>query len=115
MAEQHLREDIFRILRFLASRNNLTQRDISLHLGISLGKVNYLLKFLLQNNYLKIKCSSGGNHKFKKIRYILTKKGWEEKGSLTLYFLKRKEIEYLELKKEAEVSAAKKEVDYQRL
>jgi len=38
------------------------------------------------------------------VKYILTKKGLEERIRLTWYFLKRKEKEYLELKKEAEMA-----------
>jgi hypothetical protein len=40
--------------------------------------------------------------KLKKIQYILTKDGFEEKARLTYYFLQMKEKEYFELKKEAE-------------
>jgi hypothetical protein len=48
--------------------------------------------------------------KLKKIQYILTKDGFEEKARLTYYFLQMKEKEYFELKKESEAyGIAKKE------
>jgi EPS-associated MarR family transcriptional regulator len=98
----HLREDILNILRILSSNDNLTQRDLSNHLGISLGKTNYLLRSLAQKGLLKIRNFTRGNHKLKKVRYILTKKGFEEKLHLTYHFLKKKEAEYNRIKKEWE-------------
>lgn len=100
--QHHLKEDIFDILRILSSDDSLTQRDLSDHLGISLGKTNYLLKSLIKKNLIKIKNFSREGGKLRKVKYILTKRGFEEKVHLTHYFLKRKESEYLTLKKELE-------------
>ncbi len=100
--QKTLKEDIFNILRFLASKDNLSQRDLSTHTGFSLGKTNYLLKELVKKDLLKIKSFISKGQKLNKVRYILTKKGFEEKLGLTYYFLQRKEKEYLELKKEAQ-------------
>jgi len=69
-------------------------------LNISLGKTNYLLRELIKKGMLKVKNFSEDKEKVRKAKYILTKKGFEEKLRLALYFLKKKENEYLELKKE---------------
>jgi len=100
MNEQHLREDIFKILRILSSNNYLTQRDLSGYLGFSLGKTNYLIKELTQKGLVKIKNFSKKNHKLNRISYILTPKGLKEKTILTLHFLKRKQREYEDLRRE---------------
>ncbi len=100
MNEQPIKEEIFQILRILSSGGNLTQRDLSSHLGVSLGKTNYLLKSLIEKGLVKIKNFSTRGQKLNKVRYILTHHGFEEKIKLTHAFLERKEREYLQLKKE---------------
>ena len=106
MDEHYLKEDILHILRLLASKPELTQRNLSQHLGISLGKSNYLLKELVKKGLLKVKNFTHRGEKIRKARYILTKKGFEEKLRLTWFFLKKKEQEYHELKKEVESIAS---------
>lgn len=100
MNEHLLKEEIFNTLRVLSSNNNLTQRDLSAYMGFSLGKTNYLLKSLAQKGFLKIKGFTSEGDKLRKVSYLLTKKGAKEKLKLTYYFLKKKEAEYLGLKKE---------------
>ena len=102
MNEHHLKEDFFKILRTLSSGDNLSQRDLSGHLGISLGKTNYLLKELIKKGLVKIQNFTKGDQKLKKVGYILTKEGFSEQVRLTYYYLKIKEQEYLDLKKEVE-------------
>ena len=109
MNEHHLKEDFFKILRTLSSGDNLSQRDLSGHLGISLGKTNYLLKELAKKGLVKIKNFASRDQKLKKVKYILTQDGIEEQVRLTYYYLKLKEQEYLKLKSEAEkVSSMRK-------
>ncbi|MFC1808688.1 MarR family EPS-associated transcriptional regulator [Candidatus Omnitrophota bacterium] len=102
MNEPPIKEDIFNILRVVSSRNNLSQRDLSGHLGMSLGKTNYLLRSLAQKGFIKIKNLTVLPHRIKKVQYILTKEGLDEKLKLTYFFLKRKEKEYFDLKRELE-------------
>ena len=97
-----LKEDVFKILRLLYSKEDLSQRDISGHINISLGKTNYLLKALAKKGFVKIRNFISKGQKLHKVKYILTKKGLEQQAHLTHYYLKIKEQEYLELKKEAE-------------
>jgi len=98
MNEHTLKEDILNILRALSSSNEFTQRDLAFLLDFSLGKTNYLLKFLAREGLVEIKNFSQRDKK--KAQYILTRKGLEEKLKLTYHFLKRKEDEYQRIKKE---------------
>ena len=100
MNEHHLAEDIFNILRILSSNNSPTQRDLSQNLGFSLGKTNYLIKELSKKGLVKMRSFSKGGNKLKRIYYILTPKGLKEKTELTSLFLKRKQEEYENLRRE---------------
>ena len=107
MNEHYLKEDIYNILRILSSRDDFSQRDLSGHLGMSLGKTNYLIKSLAQKGFIKIKNFTKRGSKLKKVGYMLTSKGLEEKIQLTYFFLRRKEKEYLALKEELEKTKKK--------
>ena len=98
--QPHLKEDILNTLRVLSSNSELTQRDLSAHMSISLGKTNYLLKSLVRDGLVKIKNFATGNERLKKISYVLTKKGFKVQLNLTYHYLKIKKQEYLALKKE---------------
>ena len=102
MNEQPLKEDIFNILRVLSTGDDHSQRGLSDHLGFSLGKTNYLLRELVKKGFIKIGRFTSTGQKLKKAKYILTKKGFKEQVQLTYYYLKIKEKEYLDLKKEME-------------
>ena len=91
----------YQLLKSLEQDANLTQRQLSEELGISLGKVNYCLKSLIQKGFVKINNFKNSNHKLQ-YSYLLTPKGIEEKTKLTIEFLKVKTEEYEELKKEVE-------------
>lgn len=95
-----LTEDILNILRLLSSGSDLSQRDVSARLEISLGKTNYLLKSLIKKNLIKAMNFSRNRGKLGKVRYILTKKGLEEKINLMYHFLKKKEAEYNRIREE---------------
>ena len=91
--------EFLNILRKIYYQNNLSQRKLAKDLGFSLGKLNYCLKALKNKGLIKIKNFKKNN---KKINYIyqLTPKGISHKTKLTIMFMKRKMIEYDELKKE---------------
>ena len=91
----------YQLLKSLEQDANLTQRQLSEELGISLGKVNYCLNSLIQRGFVKINNFKNSNHKLQ-YSYLLTPKGIEEKTKLTIEFLKVKTEEYEELKKEVE-------------
>ena len=100
MSEQHTKEEILHLIREIEATPEINQRILSSRLGISLGKTNYLLKELIGRGFVKVRNFSTRPGKLRKIKYTLTKEGFEHRIKLTLHFLKRKEEEYNELKKE---------------
>jgi len=91
----------YQLLKSLEQDANLTQRQLSKELGISLGKVNYCLQSLIQKGFVKINNFKNSKHKIQ-YSYLLTPTGIDEKTKLTIEFLKTKTIEYEALKKEVE-------------
>lgn len=102
MSEQPPREEILSIIKEIEADPVATQRALSERLGISLGKTNYLLKELIKKGFIKVKNFSKNPGKLGKIQYILTKEGFEQKTQLTYHFLKKKEIEYNNIRTEWE-------------
>ncbi len=115
MNEHPLKEDIFKILRLLSNQEDMSQRDLSGHLDMSLGKTNYLLKSMVQRGLIMVKNFTVRDQKMKKVKYILTTNGLDEKVRLAYYYLKKKEAEYLELKNELENGSAAVEADVKPL
>tara|TARA_B110000027_G_C15974551_1_gene235824 strand:+ start:312 stop:611 length:300 start_codon:yes stop_codon:yes gene_type:complete len=93
--------DHFEILRKIKSRPISSQRELAYELGFSLGKLNYCIKALKDKGFIKIKNFKNNTNKVRYI-YILTSKGISIKTKLTLDFMRRKMIEYDELKREIE-------------
>jgi EPS-associated MarR family transcriptional regulator len=91
----------YQLLKSLEQDSNLTQRQLSKELGISLGKVNYCLQSLIQIGLVKVNNFKNSKHKIQ-YSYLLTPKGVAEKTKLTISFLKVRTKEYEELKKEVE-------------
>ena len=91
----------YQLLKSLEKDPNLTQRQLSKELGVSLGKVNYCLQSLIKKSLVKVNNFKNNNNKIQ-YSYLLTPKGIEEKTKLTLEFLSVKAKEYDELKKEIE-------------
>ena len=92
-------QDFFNVLRKVSKNPETTQRQMANDLGFSLGKLNYSLKALKKRGLVKI---TNFNKNPKKLNYIyiLTPKGISEKTKLTINFMKKKMMEYDELKKE---------------
>ncbi len=75
------------------------QQSLANELGFSVGKINYVLKALIQKGLIKAENFATSNNK-KQYRYILTPKGIEAKFELTKKFIELKKREYEELQKE---------------
>ena len=86
-------QDHFDVLRKIRDKPELTQRQLAVELGFSLGKINYCLKALKNKGLVKIKNFKNNPNKIKYI-YVLTPKGIQQKTKLTLEFMKRKMQEY---------------------
>ena len=87
------------LLRKLESNPEYTQRELSQEMGVSLGKVNYCMKKLVEKGLVKLTNFSRNPNKVGYI-YLLTPAGIEEKTRLTFAFLKIKLEEYKILKDE---------------
>jgi len=95
-------ESQFKTLRELAKDGTLSQRELSKKMGLSLGRVNYLVNQLLKKGYIKAKRFKNSKHKIAYM-YYLTPKGMSEKVTQTYNFLQRKTEEYERLKQEIEI------------
>ena len=92
-------QDHFDVLRRIEKSPESSQRELAEKLGFSLGKLNYCLKALQFKGLVKIENFKRNPKKINYI-YVLTPKGISHKTKLTLNFMKRKMIEYDELKAE---------------
>ena len=92
-------EAVLRILRELKKSPEMTQRELSSRLGISLGKVNFLINAMIQRDLVKIESIKTSTSKNAYL-YYLTPRGIEEKARTTCFFLKRKMKEYELLEEE---------------
>ncbi|MEA2084094.1 MAG: winged helix-turn-helix transcriptional regulator [Thermodesulfobacteriota bacterium] len=71
------------ILKEIEADNQVSQRELSKRLSISLGLVNQFMKRLLKKGYFKITTLPPS-----RARYLLTPKGFTEKSRLTLEYMK---------------------------
>ena len=90
------------VLRYLENKQKISQRELSQNLGISLGKINFILKALIQKGVVKAKNFRNNKNKIV-YAYYLTPDGFNEKAKLTVNFFKRKNMEYNKLKKELQL------------
>lgn len=100
-------KEVIKLLREINKTPEMTQRELSVRLGISLGKVNFLIKALIDRGFIRVNNFKNANNKYAYL-YLLTPHGLEEKARITYHFLKRKMKEYEQL--EEEIGQLKREV-----
>lgn len=83
----------YQLLRYLEENPEASQRELARHLGVSVGKVNYCLRALIEKGWLKMRNFRNSKNKLA-YAYAVTPKGIEEKVNVTASFLKRKMVEY---------------------
>ena len=96
------------LLRKLEVNPEYTQRQLSQEMGVSLGKINYCMKKLIEKGWVKLTNFSQNPNKVDYI-YLLTPKGVEQKTRLTFSFLRIKIEEYEDLKEE--IRSLKKDIE----
>jgi EPS-associated MarR family transcriptional regulator len=96
------------VLRLLEQNPQLTQRQLSAELGVSLGKTHYIVKSLIDVGLVKLDNFQRSDNKWG-YAYLLTPKGIKEKAAITVRFLARKQDEFRRLEREIEM--LKSEVD----
>jgi EPS-associated MarR family transcriptional regulator len=100
--EAQVTEEIhYKILKLLESRPEISQRQLSKELGVSLGKANYCLKAMLDRGWIKARNFKNSQNKIA-YAYLLTPAGVEKRAKMTARFLKRKMQEYEQLKHDIE-------------
>ncbi|MCX5848955.1 MAG: MarR family EPS-associated transcriptional regulator [Deltaproteobacteria bacterium] len=99
-------EEALSVLREIDAYPEMTQRTLSLRLGLSLGKINFLIQALIEKGLIKAENFKNSKNKSAYL-YSLTPHGLEEKTKATYRFLKRKIEEYEKL--EAQIRQLKKE------
>ena len=92
-------EEVLRIFREIYKSPQMTQRELSSRLGISLGKINFLINALIERGFVKVENFRKSSSKSAYL-YYLTPMGIEKKARTTQLFLKRKIREYEWLAKE---------------
>ena len=85
------------VLRLLEQRPDMSQRELSETLGLSLGKTHYVLHALLDKGLVKARNFRRSGNKLA-YAYVLTPTGMGEKLHLTRAFLSRKEGEFEQLR-----------------
>jgi len=73
--------------------NASTQKELAKEVGFSVGKVNYIVKALVEKGYIKIENFVKSDNK-RAYGYMLTKKGLMRKIDLTEKYIAIKEEEY---------------------
>ena len=98
-SESNIDDNDFQVLKYLDNTQITSQREISKSLNISLGKINFILKALIDKGIVKARNFTNNKNK-RAYAYYLTPKGLDEKTRLTISFFDRKSREYDKLKKE---------------
>lgn len=92
-------ETHYRLLKIIEANPQVSQRELADAMSVSLGKINYCLRAVIERGLVKVKNFKANPNK-RVYAYYLTPKGMEEKTRVTARFLKRKIREYQELKRE---------------
>lgn len=98
----------YKTLKVLEQHPQMTQRQLSKELGVSLGKAHYVLKALVEVGWIKLENFQRSDNKLG-YAYLLTPAGVLEKAKITRRFLLRKQQEFEQLKQE--IAQLQTEVD----
>jgi len=90
---QGITEDHLDLMHIIEKDNKASQRKLSQNTGLSIGKVNYCLKALIDIGFIKIYNFNNSNKKLN-YAYIVTPKGIQEKAVITKKFIIKKKQEY---------------------
>ena len=95
------------LLRQLNVQPAASQRKLAENLGVSVGKLNYCLRALVDRGWVKANNFRRSDNKWA-YTYLLTPRGLSAKLRLTSQFLRRKECEFEEL--QSQISALRIEL-----
>ena len=75
---QSITEDQLDLMHIIECNSNASQREIANKTGLSIGKVNYCLKALIDIGFVKVDNFTKSSQKIK-YAYVLTPKGMKKK------------------------------------
>ena len=96
-----------RVMRLLSDNPKISTRGVADVVGISNGAAYYVLRALVEKGFVKLESFSNNTRKRQYV-YLLTPKGIVEKSLLTHRFIKRKRVEFEELR--AEIMTLEEEI-----
>jgi EPS-associated MarR family transcriptional regulator len=106
-----LQEDThFRVLRLLQDNPEMSQRELAVAVGVSVGGMHYVINALIDKGFVKLGNFTAAEDK-RRYAYILTPTGIKEKAAITKRFLARKIEEYQALREEIEALRDELDVD----
>ena len=89
----------YELLRQITEQPAASQRGLAARLGVSVGKVNYCLRALVDKGWVKANNFRRSDNKWA-YAYLLTPRGASAKVRLAQDFLARKELEFERLQHE---------------
>ena len=92
----------YQLLRQIAEHENSNQRDLARRMGVSVGKINYCLRAVIDRGWVKVNNFRRADNKWA-YAYLLTPSGARAKIRLTRAFLASKELEFEQLEREIEM------------
>ena len=101
MKKPRITEDHIDLIHAIEKDGNASQRQMAKKTGLSIGKVNYIIKALIDIGFIKINNFTNSQRKLD-YAYMLTPKGIIEKKRITEQFILKKKEEYDRLKSYAE-------------
>lgn len=96
-----MNEQYIELLILKNINKTISQKSIAKNIGYSVGKVNYVLKALIEKGLVKAENFATNKNK-KQYQYLLTDEGIKQKIQITEQFIKRKKEEYDSLQKDLE-------------
>lgn len=83
----------YELLRRIEELGSTNQRDLAARMGMSVGKVNFCLRAVIDKGWVKVNNFKRADNKWA-YAYLLTPSGVSAKVSLAKAFLERKEAEF---------------------
>ncbi|WP_084452505.1 MarR family EPS-associated transcriptional regulator [Roseateles chitosanitabidus] len=100
----------YELLSQLEQKNDSNQRDLAMRMGVSVGKINYCLRAVIDRGWVKVNNFRRSDNKLAYV-YILTPSGVHAKMRMARRFLAIKEAEFEQLQRE--IDALRDEVSRQ--
>ena len=95
--DDSLSEADLKLMLEIEKNSSINQRALAKTFNVSLGKINYCIKALIDVGFIKLDNFSNAQNKLQYL-YLLTPQGIASKTRLTKKFLKIKQQEYNQLK-----------------